>query len=220
MGGCLPERDIAPAGPRLVVFVLFSLTAGSFLTVISFQSMGFQVAEVALISLAMMLAMLTGGIDLSVVSISSVSAIVTRQAVRGHRRRQRAGTDTARDDDRLQSAGIAAGTACGLINGFLIARLRITPILATLGTCRSLNGLIGSAWTGRPGALRHAGQLPGIGGRRPRAGPPLRSSALLRRGLVHGDVRQPDRDGTALKLVGANETAAHYSGLDRGGSCT
>ena len=41
--------------------------------------MGFQVAEVGMLSLAIMLAMLTGGIDLSIVSIASVAALVAAQ---------------------------------------------------------------------------------------------------------------------------------------------
>ena len=64
-------------GITLAVLVTMTwLTGGRFLSVANFESMAFMLPELALLSLAMMLAMLTGGIDLSVVAIANLSGIV------------------------------------------------------------------------------------------------------------------------------------------------
>jgi len=63
----------------ILVVVLFSIVSDNFLSVVNFQSMGFQVAEVGLLSLAVMLSMLTGGIDLSIVSVANIAALVAAQ---------------------------------------------------------------------------------------------------------------------------------------------
>ena len=69
----LTERSVVGLlALALLVVVIFSIASPNFLALITFQSMGVQVAEIGLLSLAVMLAMMTGGIDLSVVSIAYV----------------------------------------------------------------------------------------------------------------------------------------------------
>ena len=73
IGRVLGHRETARLmALAIVVVVVFSLTTRSSFTLINFQSMGFQVAEVGLLSLAVMLSMLTGGIDLSIVSVAGL----------------------------------------------------------------------------------------------------------------------------------------------------
>ena len=60
----------------IVVFVLMSvLNPGKFLTFRNFESMSFQFPEFGILAIAMMLSMLTGGIDLSVVGIANFAGI-------------------------------------------------------------------------------------------------------------------------------------------------
>ena len=77
------------------------------------------------------LVVLTGGIDLSVGGIVSLCVAVTATAVTG------AG---------LQPWGwillvLGLGTACGAINGVIVAKARIAPILTTLATLSIFSGL-------------------------------------------------------------------------------
>ena len=61
----------------IVVGGIFSIFMPSqFLTPINFASMGRQFPEYGLLALANMLAMITGGIDLSVTSIASLSGVM------------------------------------------------------------------------------------------------------------------------------------------------
>jgi simple sugar transport system permease protein len=191
----------------VLVLIVFSLASPDFLTLINFQSMGLQVTEVGLLSLAIMVSMLTGGIDLSIVSIANVAAIVTAQLFAHH------GGDAAgaQQTALYVLAGVAAGTACGLLNGVLIAKLRITPILATLGTMQLLNGLA-IAWTGgeaiygMPDSFLNIGN--GYVGSVPIPVLILLGGAVLTAIFVNRTGR-----GLRIQLLGANQIAAKYSGL-------
>ena len=60
----------------VLAFALFgALAPGVFLTGLNLQNMALAVPEIGLLAVAMMIAMLTGGIDLSLVSIANLTAI-------------------------------------------------------------------------------------------------------------------------------------------------
>lgn len=204
----LPDRSVGRLlGLTGLVLVVFSLASENFLTLINFQSMGLQVTEVGLLSLAIMLSMLTGGIDLSIVSVANIAALVTAQLFAHH-----GATGAGAEQTALYVlAGVAAGTACGLLNGVLIAKLRITPILATLGTMQLLNGLA-IAWTGgkavygMPNSFLNLGN--GYVGSVPVPVLVLLGAAALTALFINRTGR-----GLRIQLLGANPVAARYSGL-------
>ena len=209
----LSERDlVALVAMGLAVIAVFSLATDTFLTAISFQVMGFQVAEVALLSLAVMLSMLTGGIDLSIVSVASISALVVAKGFAA----TNAATATSGRALWLTAGfialGLLAGVGCGLVNGFLIAKLRITPILATLAMLQILNG-IGIAWTGGVTVYGMPNQFLNIGG-----GfvyhVPIPVLILLGAAVLTAIFVNRTGIGLRVRLVGANPTAARYSGLN------
>jgi simple sugar transport system permease protein len=127
----------------VIVFVAMTLMVGSdrFLTAANFQSIAFQLPELALLSSAMMLSMLTGGIDLSVVSIANLSSIVGAmtmvQVLQG---RTDAGAETMAIAAGV-GASLCTGLACGLVNGCTVAFVRVPSILVTLGTLQLYTGL-------------------------------------------------------------------------------
>lgn len=191
----------------VLVLVVFSVASADFPTLINFQSMGLQVTEVGLLSLAVMVSMLTAGIDLSIVAIANIAAVVTAQLFARH-----GGAEAGAEQMVLYVlAGVGAGTACGLLNGVLIAKLRITPILATLGTMQLLNGLA-IAWTGgkaiygMPDAFLELGN--GYVGSVPIPVLVLLAGAVLTAIFINRTGR-----GLRIQLLGANEVAARYSGL-------
>lgn len=208
----LGERDLAAlVGLMLLVLAIFSFSADTFFTVISFQSMGFQVAEVALLSLAVMISMLTAGIDLSIVSISAISAIVIAKLFAA------TGAGTSGTASTWQVVGICAvglltGAACGLVNGFLIAKLRITPILATLATLQILNG-IGIVWTGGEALYGMPNNFLNLGGGYVFRIPIPVIILLVAAALTAVFVNLTGL-GLRVRLVGANPTAARFSGLN------
>jgi simple sugar transport system permease protein len=112
-----------------VVAVISLALPNKFLTVINFESMTSQFPEFGLLALAMLLAMLTGGIDLSVVSTANLSGVIAA-LVLAHL------TTVPVPVVILVAilAGIGTSAVCGLFNGALITQIGVPPILATLGT--------------------------------------------------------------------------------------
>ncbi|MGZ4131169.1 MAG: ABC transporter permease [Actinomycetota bacterium] len=212
VGRLLSQRDVAfLVVIAVVVAAIFTLTTNTFFTTISFQVMGFQVAEVALLSLAVMLSMLTGGIDLSVVSISAISAIVIAKLF-ATTNAATTGTTSIWVVIGICAAGLVAGAGCGVLNGFLIAKLRITPILATLATLQILNG-IGIGWTGGNALYGMPNNFLNIGGGYV-AKVPIPMLFLAGAAIVTAVFVNRTGMGLRIKLIGANETAARYSGLN------
>ena len=77
-------------------------------------------APVALLSLGMVLVIATGGIDLSVGAVMAISGAIAASLADSHAWPVAVG------------AGLGAGLICGAWNGFLVAVLRMQPIVATL----------------------------------------------------------------------------------------
>jgi simple sugar transport system permease protein len=101
--------------------------------------MAYQVPEIAILSIAVMLSMLTGGIDLSIVGISNASALIASYIMT-----QKMSEEGAISNSWILIAclvGILMGLLCGAINSILIAVLNVTPILATLATMTLFNGI-------------------------------------------------------------------------------
>jgi simple sugar transport system permease protein len=194
----------------IIAFALFSvLNPAVFLSTTNLQNIALAAPEVGVISLAMMLAMLTGGIDLSLVSIANLSAITMSTLFT---------TMAAGDPGQAEQlapvivlVGLAVGLVGGLVNGLLVSGLGITPILATLGTMQIYNG-IAVAWTGgktlsgSPSALTNLG-LSTVGG------VPILFVLFALVAIAFGVLVSRTPLGLRIQLQGANPTAARYSGI-------
>ncbi|MGY1692888.1 ABC transporter permease [Geodermatophilus sp. SYSU D00697] len=113
----------------LILVVLFSAAEpDAFLSINNFRNIVVNVSILAIIGVAMTFIIITGGIDLSVGSVlvfSGVVAAQTMQALGG----QGVGVS-------LLGALIAcvSGTLWGLLNGVLVAKAKVPPLIVTLGT--------------------------------------------------------------------------------------
>jgi ribose/xylose/arabinose/galactoside ABC-type transport system permease subunit len=122
------------AGPllalALVYGLFFALAPETFSGSVNLYTMARQTVVVAITALGMTYVILLGGIDLSVGSAVALTSVVVARALQG-------GMGPA----AAALTGIAASTAFGLVNGTLVARLRITPFIVTLGTMSLMRGL-------------------------------------------------------------------------------
>jgi ribose transport system permease protein len=108
------------------VFASSSLTKGVLLTMLPFAS------ALAIAALGQTLVVMQGGIDLSIAGGLSLYVVILTHYPNGV-------------DSRLMPAiGLAflAAIAAGLLNGFLIGRMLLNPIVATLGTNALLYGAV------------------------------------------------------------------------------
>ena len=146
-----------------LVFVSMSLlNPGKFLSILNIESMASQFPELGILSMGMMIAMLTGGIDLSVVGIANLTGIFVALIFT---RLMPQAADAATISMYIALSivvAFATGILTGLLNGFLIASIGIPPILATLGTWQLFSGIAivitkGYAVTGFPEAFLFLG---------------------------------------------------------------
>ena len=82
----------------------------------------------ALVALGMCFVIMTGGIDLSVGGTAALGSVVSALSQPLWRR------------SSGRSAASAPGCCIGILNGFVIVRLRILPFIATLATMLAANG--------------------------------------------------------------------------------
>jgi simple sugar transport system permease protein len=130
----------------IIVTIFLSFFLGNrFFSVNNFETMAFQVPEFGFLAIAMALAILTGGIDLSIVAIANLSGIVASLILSGK-------IPFFNNPNSLEIillailSAILVSTICGFINGLIIAKFSVPPILATLGTMLFFSG-IGMALT-------------------------------------------------------------------------
>ena len=86
-----------------------------------------------MVSIGMMVVIVSGGIDLSVGSVMGLSGMIAALVLRDHRQIPIAA---------LFLIAMGVGLICGTITGFVVAKLRIFPLIGTLGTCDILRGVI------------------------------------------------------------------------------
>jgi simple sugar transport system permease protein len=195
----------------VIVFSTFSiLVPNLFLTSRNFTSMAFQIPEIALLSMGVMLAMLTAGIDLSVVSMSNLAALSTAyllvsQVTEG-------GGNVYFWIVVALLVGILVGLISGLANGAIIAGIGVTPILATLATLTLFNGIAvgltnGRSITGLPPEFVAIGNGSLFGVPNPMV-------ILLVAAVIVAIYINKTGLGLQSVLVGANSDAARYSAIN------
>ncbi len=194
----------------LVFVVMSALSPDKFLRYYNFESISFTLPELGLLSIAIMVAMLTGGIDLSVVGIANLAAVLAGTLF--HHLAPGASASLGLGAVALGVVlALAIGLAAGALNGLLIARLRITPILATLGTSQIFTGLAlvltgGPAIVGFPAAWNYIGNGKVLGVAFPFLLFIVLASAI-------GFILSRTAFGTRLLLIGTNAKAAVFAGL-------
>jgi simple sugar transport system permease protein len=125
-----------------LVFVLLSVFLPSrFLTLLNFQSIATQIPEFGLLAAGVTLAMIMGGIDLSVVSIANLSGIIAALVMT--RLIPKEATSGQIGFFVFAAIATALGTSilCGLINGVIVGYLRVNPIITTIGTTSLFMGV-------------------------------------------------------------------------------
>jgi ribose transport system permease protein len=111
---------------------------GSFLSVANLQVLMKDATIPSILALGMLLIVISGGIDLSVGSVAALVTVVTMYVYRSLYAQN---GSVALASSLAVPAGVALGGLCGLINGLLITRLRVTPFVATLGMLSIARGL-------------------------------------------------------------------------------
>lgn len=196
-----------------VLAIAFSLAApATFFSSLNLASIAYAVPEIALMALAISVAMTTAGIDLSTVTVANLSALLVLFL------------SDALVDAEFPSivatliavgAALVVGVVAGAINGLLVAKVRIAPILATsLATQQIFLGLAIALTKGKPlyGGTPELDVL-GIG---TLAGIPFLFWAFLVV-VVVALLMGRTSFGVRAVMLGENPVATDYSGISRVG---
>jgi simple sugar transport system permease protein len=196
----------------LALLVAFGLLLGDQLfSVGALQSMAFQLPELGILSLAMMVALLSGGLNLSIIATANLCAL-TMAWVLTHQVPGAEGFMWAGWQVIAVLAGIVVAAAIGLINGAVIAYLGVSPILATLGTMTMCKGLSigltrGNVISGFPDPIVFLGNGTV-------AGVPAAMIIFLVLCAPVALMLNKSPFGHKIYMIGSNERATRFSGVD------
>ncbi|WP_276643836.1 ribose ABC transporter permease [Caldibacillus debilis] len=196
-------QKMGPLLGLLLIVIVLTILSPNFLTVTNILNVFRQVSINALLAFGMTYVILTGGIDLSVGSILALCSALA------------AGFMTDSMDPVLAvSAGLVLGALMGAANGFVIAKGKVAPFIATLATMTIFRGLTLVYTEGRPITGFSDSVAFKMIGRGYFLGVPVPVYIMLAIFLILYLVLKKTTFGRGVYAVGGNEEASRLSGLN------
>jgi simple sugar transport system permease protein len=198
----------------LALVLIFAIVkTEAFLNLRTWQSMAIQFPEFGLMALGVMLTMITGGIDLSVVGVANMTSIGAAVVMLSIAPRGADASTSAMAIALAIVTALVAGTAAGALNGFLVTRIKIPPILVTLGTFELFTGIAILITGGKPKSglpplygQTFAGKIFGV--------IPVPLVVFVVAAVLIAILMNKTAFGTKLYMLGTNSKAAKFSGLN------
>ncbi|MFI0473149.1 ABC transporter permease [Halomonas sp. HMF6819] len=191
----------------IVSIAFFSLLAPGFLSTTNFGSMSMQLPELGLLSLAMLVPIISGGLNLSVTFTANIAGLTTAWLVQGVLAEMGGvGAPLA------ILAGLAVGAAAGCLIGVIVAYVGAHPILVSLGAMIFLQG-VGEFLT-RGGGISGMPEVFQVIGSGHWLNVPIPMWIFLgaAAGLMY--IMHFTRTGFSIYMLGSNPRATAYSGIN------
>ncbi|MFB5269173.1 ABC transporter permease [Paenibacillus enshidis] len=198
-------REIGLLGFIILLSVAVQLRNPSFLTLENISDLATNTAILSILAVGMMLVIVTRGIDLSIGATLALSGMIAALTV---------GAYPELHPVAVVLLGTAAGLVSGLVLGFLVAKIGILPIIATLGMMNVFRGLTymvsGGKWVSAhqmPESFKNmaTGSILGVNN--------LILIAVIIYALAYCFV-QHTRTGRQIYAVGSNPESAKISGIN------
>ena len=158
-----------------------------------------NIVEIGMMALAVTLIIITGGIDLSVGSTMVLSAMI-------------GGITAVKGGSALGiTAALLVGISCGLFNGLLIAKIKISPLVTTLATMYLYMGLARSLSKGNSVYSHSVTQWIGT---KEITGIPIQLFVYALLAFVFWFILSKTITGRTLFGIGLNEHATIYCGVN------
>ncbi len=191
-----------------LVVALFGTLSDQFLSQGTFQSIAFQLPELGLLTLAMLMPIVSGGFNLAITFTANLSGLAMAGVIQSH-----GGVDAGSGAILLGAvAALATGAVVGWLMGTVIAYTGAHPILVSLSTMIFVRGLgefltRGGDVSGMPGVVQAIGQgtVRGV---------PTPLLILAGAVLLWHVVMSRTRLGFTTRFIGSNIAATRYSGID------
>ncbi len=194
-------------GLLALTVVAFALTSPQFLTAANFDSIAFQLPDLGLLTLAMLAPIMSGGINLAIISTANLSGL-TLACILNMNGGPQAGVFSFVVG---VVAALAVGGASGAAMGATIAYFGAHPILASLAMMIFLRGLgefltRGGDISGFPDFLRELGH--GV-----ILGVPVPMLVFIAAAILWHVLLARTRHGFSVAMIGSNPRASEYSGI-------
>lgn len=127
----LKQREFIAFAALVLIFVFFSLGSENFFTMFNIMNIFRQASINAIIAVGMTFVIISGGIDLSVGATVSLSGVMAAIVMGNWGMNSVVGV----------LCGLTVGIAIGFVNGFVITKGGVPPIIATVATMTIASGL-------------------------------------------------------------------------------
>jgi ribose transport system permease protein len=199
LGGMLRNQTFILFLTIVVLVIIVSVLSPHFLSVANLLNILQQIAVVGIITVGMTVVILSGGLDISVGTVISLSASITAVMIAK-------GSSVA----LAVAAGFAAAVLSQLVNGVIISVTRCIPIIITLGMMSVYQGLALLVTGGYAHNLKGTFQVLGRG---ELLWIPVPVIVLVAVNLLIFLVLRYTKFGRRAYVLGANENAAYVSGI-------
>lgn len=187
----------------ILLMLFFSLNTKNFLSQRNLLNVALQTSVAVLLAIAETYVIITGGIDLSIGSMSAASGMIVAIAL-----------NRGIPVPIAILFGILTGVLCGAFNGFTITVLGIVPFIATLGTNSIMRGLIYVMLNGIPLSASSAGEaFTWIGQGKLGGWLPYPVLFMIVVSVIAVIVLSKSKFGRTIFAIGSNESAAFLSGI-------
>ncbi len=208
----LPGGHAGLLGLLAALLVVFALLVPGFLSRGTLDSFMYQLPLLGLLSLAMVVPLLTGGLNLAIIATTNQCALLMVFIMRTLIAPDAGGGSVAAVVALALVAGLVLCLVIGLVTGALVAYTGVHPILVTLGTKSLIDGISiyltrGMALSGVPesfSAVLNATLL----------GVPLIFVLMALAAVALGVVLRHTPFGVACAMIGSNVEATRYSAID------
>jgi ribose transport system permease protein len=181
-------------------FVFVSFASPYFLTPSNLSNVGVSMATYGVLSAGLTVCMLLGGLDLSQMPVMAVSSMVIGLLIRS-------GVSVG----VALLAAMLIGIAAGSINGFIVTKMKIIPMIATIGTQMSFRA-IASLTTGG-NKIRISNSFLDFLAFEKFLGLPVQLWIMLIVFVVVYFLMKYTMFGRSVYAIGSNQTASYLSGL-------
>lgn len=196
------SRSFTTLVALLLIVIVFSIMSPRYFQYDNLIDIVNQGVVNGFLAIGITVAIITGGIDLSVGSTMAV-VIVGCAELSAHQV----------PVVIVVVLGLIMGVIIGMINGFLITKMKLQPFIATLGTNQIFRGLAYVISNGEP-VLNIQGQFRKTFQEQIVRGVRMNMIYLLILAIIFAIILSKRRAGIYIYAIGANESAAKMSGIN------
>lgn len=185
-----------------LILAVLAIAAPNFITSKNLLNILRQISFVSIVAFGEAAVIISGGIDLSVGSIVAVGSMMTAIFA----------SQNQCPLILIILIGPATGAIIGLINGFMVSKLKLPPFIATLGTLTSGAGI--ATWITRGDAINNLKAEFNYIGYGKVLEIPISVLVLIAVVIITHLMLKKTRFGMHIFAIGGNEQAAKFSGIN------